>query len=302
MEKNYYTLLVIPEKKSKIRKIKISSTFIGLVSVALAFCVLSAGYFAYEHVLNAKKIEELIRLRQISASQKEQIDLLAGKVSDFEETLSNLRQFDRKLRIITNLDNKSGDSQLLGVGGPVQEEKGMESRRMEMEDELINKVHKNIDQLLEEATFQESSFQELLNYLEEQKSVLASTPSIWPIIGWVTSEYGYRTSPFTGKREFHRGVDIAARIGEAVVAPADGVASKVSHESDMGNVITIDHGNGIVTCYGHLLKKSGIKRGQKVKRGDIIGYIGNSGRSTGPHLHYSVRVKGVLVNPRRFLF
>jgi murein DD-endopeptidase MepM/ murein hydrolase activator NlpD len=302
VKKNYYTFLIIPQKESSIRKFKLSGTFVNLVSFAALVFVLSLAYFVWEHIHNVGKIEELNRLRQVNAVQREQIDVLAGKVGEFEQKLSNLRQFDKKLRIITNLDNKGKDSQLLGVGGPSQNEGGSESQVREIEDELIDQIHKNMDELLDEATFQESSFQELYNYLQEQKSVLASTPSIWPVMGWVTSRYGYRTSPFTGKREFHRGIDISARVGEPVVAPADGTVVKACRKSDMGNMITIDHGNGIVTSYGHLLKLSTIKRGQNVKRGEVIGYVGNSGRSTGPHLHYGVRVDGIHVNPQRYLF
>lgn len=302
MKKNYYTLLIIPQKKSSIRKYKVSGTFIKLVSVAALVFVLSLSYLAWEHVVNVGTIEELNNLRLISSGQKEQIELLAGKVSEFEQKLSNLRQLDEKLRVITNLDNKNKDSQLLGVGGPAQDESRVESPVQEMETEIIDKIHKSVDELLDEATYRESSFQELLDFLKEQKSILASTPSIWPVMGWVTSGYGYRTSPFTGKREFHRGIDISAKVGDPVVAPAKGTAVKVAKKSDMGNMITIDHGNGIVTSYGHLLKMSTIKRGQKVKRGDVIGYVGNSGRSTGPHLHYGICVSGIHVDPKRYLF
>jgi len=302
VKKNYYTFLIIPQKESSIRKFKLSGTFVKLVSFAALVVVISLAYFVWEHVDNVGKIEELNRLRQLNAVQREQIDLLAGKVGEFEQKLSSLRQFDKKLRIITNLDNKGKDSQLLGVGGPSQNEEGTGPQVREIEDELIDQIHKNMDELLDEATFQESSFQELFNYLQEQKSVLASTPSIWPVMGWVTSRYGYRTSPFTGKREFHRGIDISARVGEPVVAPADGTIVKACRKSDMGNMIMIDHGNGIETSYGHLLKMSTIKSGQKVKRGEVIGYVGNSGRSTGPHLHYGVRVDGIHVNPQRYLF
>ncbi len=302
MKKNYYTFLIIPQKESSIRKFSLSSTFVKLASFAALVLVLSLVYFVWEHVENVGKIEELNRLRQVNAVQREQIDLLAGKVGEFEQKLSALRQFDKKLRIITNLDNKGENSQLLGVGGPSQDEGVVGSRVREIEDELIDQIHKNMDELLDEASFQESSFQELYNYLQEQKSVLASTPSIWPVMGWVTSRYGYRTSPFTGQREFHRGIDISARLGEPVVAPADGTVVKACRKSDMGNMMTIDHGNGIVTSYGHLLKMSAKKCGQKVKRGEVIGYVGNSGRSTGPHLHYGVRVNGIHVNPQKYLF
>jgi len=302
VKKNYYTFLVIPQKTGSIRKFSLSGAFVKLISCAVLIVVLSLSYFVWEHAENVGKLEELNRLRQVNAVQREEIDVLAGKVGEFEEKLSNLRQFNKKLRIITNLDNNGEESQILGIGGPSQNEGGTGSQVREIEDELIDKIHKNMDELLDEASFQESSFQELYNYLQEQKSILASTPSIWPVMGWVTSRYGYRTSPFTGKREFHRGIDISARVGDSVVAPADGTVVKAGRRADMGNMVTIDHGNGIVTSYGHLLKMSTKKRGQKVARGDVIGYVGNSGRSTGPHLHYGVRVDGVHVNPQRYLF
>ena len=108
--------------------------------------------------------------------------------------------------------------------------------------------------------------------------------------------------PFYGKRESHKGIDIATEIGSEVVTPADGVVVRVTQEKSLGNLVKIDHGNGMVTIYGHLLNKGDVKKDQKVKRGDVIGYVGNSGRSTGPHLHYSVCVNGVYVNPRRYLF
>lgn len=302
MEKKYYTLLIIPQKEGSIRKFSLSTTLFRSVVLFVIICTGVMAYLSYEFVDNRSALDELTRLQQIEIIQKEQIELLAGKVSDFQRKMEDLRQFDKKLRIMTNLENNRDDGQFLGVGGPVPEAGSSGDAASEMEDALIEKIHESMDQLLEEASFQTESFNELKEFLEKQKSVLASTPSIWPVMGWVTSEYGYRVSPFTGKREFHRGIDIATRIGEDVVAPADGVLAKAAYESDMGHMVVIDHGNGITTCYGHLLKKCEIKRGRKVSRGDLIGVVGNSGRSTGPHLHYGVRVNNVYVNPRKYLF
>jgi len=177
----------------------------------------------------------------------------------------------------------------------------MEWKKADVERVIIGRVQGSIDQLLMEADRQQQSFKELLEFLKRQKSMLATTPSIWPVRGWVTSEFGYRISPFTGRREFHRGIDIATRIRTEIVAPAAGIIVTAKKDAGMGNEIRIDHGNGIITVYGHLLKFT-VKRKQRVKRGDLIGYVGNSGRSTGPHLHYGVMVKGIYVNPRRHLF
>ncbi|MBN2283215.1 MAG: peptidoglycan DD-metalloendopeptidase family protein [Deltaproteobacteria bacterium] len=302
MGTRYYTLLLIPQKKGTIRKLRVSSTLFTGIIILCVVSLLALVFLANEYINTRDKLCELDDLREISATQREQISVLADKVGDFQKKMEELRQFDKKLRIMTNLEEPHSSNDFLGVGGSVREDYFSESPAARMDDELIEKIHESMDDLLDEATVQQDSFRELHQFLEEQKSVLAGIPSIWPVIGWVTSEYGYRISPFTGNREFHKGIDIATRIGEEVVSPADGKVKKITYETDMGNMIIIDHGSGISTCYGHLLKKSTAGVGQKVKRGDIIGYVGNSGRSTGPHLHYGVRVDGVFVNPRKYLF
>jgi murein DD-endopeptidase MepM/ murein hydrolase activator NlpD len=136
--------------------------------------------------------------------------------------------------------------------------------------------------------------------LEGQRNLLASTPAIRPTSGWTTSRFGRRVSPFTGRKELHKGVDIANREGTVILATANGVVSYAGKKGAMGNIMVIDHGHGIVTRYAHL-SKSLKKRGEKVKRGDIIAQMGNSGRSTGPHLHYEVHLNGVPVNPAKYI-
>jgi len=301
MRKNYYTLLVIPQKKSSIRKVNVSGNFLKFISFVITIGLLSIIYFSYDYVKIKGEIGKLAKLKQLSAVQKKHIDMLDSKVAEIGKKMTELKQFDKKIRIITNLEDEQADGELLGMGGPIPEEKRIEGKMAGAEKVIIGKVYGNIDQLLEEANHQEKSFKELLEFLKKQKSLLATTPSIWPVRGWITSEFGYRISPFTGRKEFHRGIDIATRIGKEVVAPAGGVVTKTSKDPGMGNEIRINHGNGIITTYGHMLKIA-VKRGKKLKRGDAIGHVGNSGRSTGPHLHYGVQVKGIYVNPRRHLF
>ena len=302
MGNKYYTILAIPQGKGSIKKFRISTTFLSLVSILLIGSLVSLCYLSYTYVETKAKLLKLTRLERKTLQQEDQLNFLASRVSDFENRMVDLVQFDKKIRIMTNLDNARSGSQLLGVGGPVPEEGRAVSRAAEIESDLIDRIHENMDQLLEESTLQKDSFVELIDFLEKQKSILASTPSIWPVIGWVTSEFGYRISPFTGRRESHKGIDIATEIGREVVTPADGVVVRVAHETSLGNLVKINHGNGMTTIYGHLLNKDDVKKGQEIKRGDVIGYVGNSGRSTGPHLHYSVSVNGVYVNPRRYLF
>ena len=161
-------------------------------------------------------------------------------------------------------------------------------------------VSSKLDNMSAEATKHEQSLQELQEYFQDQKSLLASAPSIWPARGFVTSDFGHRLDPYTAARVMHKGLDIAAQPGTSVVAPADGTVVFASTEGGYGNVLVIDHGYGIKTRYGHL-QQILVKAGQKIHRGDKVALSGNTGRSTGPHVHYEVRVNGIPQNPRKFI-
>ncbi len=136
--------------------------------------------------------------------------------------------------------------------------------------------------------------------VEKRRSLADATPSIWPVAGWLTSAYGNRRDPFTGGSDFHPGLDISADRGDEVLAPATGTVTMASWNGSYGNMVVIDHGFGIVTKYGHL-SRFGVVNGQQVNRGDVIGFVGSTGRSTSSHLHYEIWVNGKLTNPMRLL-
>jgi hypothetical protein len=141
---------------------------------------------------------------------------------------------------------------------------------------------------------------DLLDEIERERSIMARTPSRIPASGVCTSLFGWRDSPITGEREFHKGIDIASADKSPVYAPADGAVCFYGRYGDYGNTMEIDHGSGIRTLYGHL-RESAVKTGQQVKRGEKIAYTGDSGRTTGTHLHYEVIVGGVSVDPQRYM-
>lgn len=136
--------------------------------------------------------------------------------------------------------------------------------------------------------------------VERRQALAAATPSIWPVAGWLSSAYGTRRDPFTGGRDFHPGLDISTRKGQPVQATADGTVTTASYTGNYGNLVVIDHGFGITTRYGHM-SRFGVTPGQRVMRGDIVGFVGSTGRSTSPHLHYEVLVNGRLTNPLKLL-
>lgn len=232
--------------------------------------------------------------------QRLQIQAFAHEINSLKEHLIKLDQFEEKIRVIANLEPGQGDDNLFGVGGAAPEDLDPQLELTQRHEGLMREMHQQVDDLGSASQRQENSFDTLLGKLEGQRNMLASTPAIRPTSGWMTSRFGNRVSPFTGKKEFHKGLDIANRHGTAVLATANGIVSYVGNKGAMGNVVVIDHGHGMITRYAHLSK--GLKKsGEQVKRGDIIAQMGSSGRSTGPHLHYEVHLNGVPVNPSIYI-
>lgn len=136
--------------------------------------------------------------------------------------------------------------------------------------------------------------------VQRRQVLAAATPSIWPVAGWLSSAYGSRRDPFTGGSDFHPGLDISADYGQPVHATADAVVESVGVNGNYGNLVVLEHGFGIITRYGHL-SRFAVTAGQQVRRGEVIGYVGSTGRSTSPHLHYEIWMNGQLTNPLRLL-
>ena len=300
MPKNFYTLLILPRKHSSAKKVSLSSTLVKGVCIFVMGIILFMMYFSYDYIHIRREQAELKRLKLQTVEQREQIDGLVAKVDLFSSKMEELKQFDKKIRILANLVTGRGKEQLLGVGGPASEENRIRARIAADERAMIADAHRRVDSLMNEAVSRQKSFASLLALLKEKKSIMAATPSLWPVKGWVTSEFGRRISPFSGEGEFHKGLDIATEYGRAVQAPADGVVAEVTYDNDVGRMILIDHSHGLSTIYAHL-SQAAVRPGAPVRKGDRIGYVGNTGRSTGAHLHYTVMLNGVAVNPRKYL-
>jgi murein DD-endopeptidase MepM/ murein hydrolase activator NlpD len=157
-----------------------------------------------------------------------------------------------------------------------------------------------IDKAVHETQLKEQSVIDLWESLSERQSLINATPNVKPARGWLTSRFGYRVSPFTSKAAMHAGLDIAAAPGSPVYAPADGVVSYAGYDQGYGKLVSIDHGYGVSTRFGHT-SQIYVQVGQKVSKWDVVAAVGNTGRSTGPHLHYEVRINGTPVDPINFI-
>lgn len=300
MSDNFFTLMIIPRRKSSVTKISLSGKLLyGLIAGSI-LAVLLTLYIIYDYAGITRDRMELARLRQQTDQQTKEMNDLAVKIDQFADRMEEIKQFDKKLRILASEQIGQDTKTPLGIGGSNNDQMRLRQLIEEDREKLVSGMHENIDRLNAEADERETSFNELLRFLREQKSIMASTPSLWPVHGWVTSEFGMRRNPFGSGGEFHKGIDIASRAGKEIIAPADGFVLEVAYRTDDGNFVKIENGYGISTSYAHLSKVA-VKDGIQVRKGDVIGYVGDTGRSTGAHLHYSVFVNNVPVNPRKYL-
>ncbi len=294
-----YQVLVFREKQGCCRKFYIRSwtpvltvlLIIGLLGTSIYF---GSYYKHYKHV--AKQLQTA---QKTVKKQKVQLISLSKKINTLGEDLNKVKKLDSKLRVMANLD--SGQNfEFSSLGGPEIDKMSAAFLSKHRQELVARKMHNFLDELSTDAKLEEMRQQELLQHFKDKKQVLASTPSIWPTKGWVSSDFGYRTSPFTGRREFHKGLDISGAVGTPIYAPADAQVVFCGKDGGYGICVVLNHGHGLKTRYGHL-KRYSVDPGQEVERGQLIGYVGNTGRSTGPHLHYEVRNNGVPVNPDRYI-
>jgi len=294
------TIIFVPGGTNRVRKINVSRSVISILAFLAFMIILSAGWLITDYRKIKTQIPELQYLKKENKIQKTQIIALSKKINQINQNMAKLQEFEGKLRVMTNLEPSKKQDQLLAIGGSNIITLKSNYQLEGVHKGLIQQMHKSLEDLETKTAIASISQTELNDFLKEQKSILACTPSIRPTDGWFSSGFGYRISPFTDRREFHKGIDIATRIGAPVIAPADGLVAIVCRERCLGNTIVINHGYNLTTRYGHL-NKFRAKKGQFVKRGQIIGEVGNTGRSTGPHLHYEVLLNGVPVNPLRYI-
>jgi len=300
LDREYFNILIFGEKSSKSRHLRIRKKNFKIALYLFAFIVLSTTFFFCDYIQVKKKAFELARLRQETQAQKSQIQFFSGRIEDLEKQLSKLKDFDKKIRIIANLEKGQETTPFMGMGGPSPSDI-REKLKVEKDDKgLVQQMKTDIERLKSEATSQEESLSELEKLLQTKKEMLVHTPSIWPVQGWVTSGFGFRTNPFTGLVQMHEGIDVANRVGTLINAPADGIISDIGNDWAHGKILVLSHGFGMTTRYSHLSKVL-VRVGQKVKRGDKIAEIGMTGKTTGPHLHYEVRFNGIPVNPMRYV-
>ena len=300
LDKEFYNILIFGHKTSKTRHLKIRKKTVKISFYLIGFALLSTTFFFCDYIQVKKKAFELGRLRQETQNQRSQIQFFSARIEDLEKQLSKLKEFDKKIRIIANLERGQETTASMGMGGPSPSDIRDKLKKEKDDAGLVHQMKTDVERLQSEAMSREDSLSELEKLLRVKKEMLAHTPSVWPVQGWVTSGFGFRTNPFTGLTQMHEGLDIANRVGTSIITPANGIISDVGNDIAVGKVVVIFHGFGMTSRYGHLHKVF-VKVGQRVKRGDKIAEVGMTGKTTGPHLHYEVKMNGVPINPVRYI-
>jgi murein DD-endopeptidase MepM/ murein hydrolase activator NlpD len=256
--------------------------------------------FAYRY-LDSPKERQLLRENE---NLKIQYEILNKRVELLAAVLEDLQQRDDNIyRVIFEAEPIADNIRKAGFGG-VNRYKSLEGFD---NSQLVIEATKKIDRLAKQMYIQSKSFDEVFNLAKNKEAMLASIPAIQPVsnkdLTRVASGFGYRTHPIYKIQHLHTGLDFTAPVGTEIYATGDGIVKEVNTDSrGYGNHIIISHGFGYETLYAHLSKFNGLKPGQKVKRGEVIGFIGNTGTSTGPHLHYEVIKNGEKINPINFFY
>ena len=288
MDNRYSTIIFVPHARAKFRKLKVSHRLLfSIVSIVTSSLCLST-FFSVQYFTSLSQTHELSKLRRENRELQTANEQFSKSVESLRTQLHSVEDKTRKLAIIAGISTLE-DANAGGVGG------------VRPADDLGSPYRDDLDKMSFRSTRLEKDLSVLEQKFVAQQQLLSCTPSIAPVRGLLTDGFGGRSDPFTGEPGTHNAIDISSAVGQPVRAPADGIVVKAEWANGYGNVIYISHGYGYSTRYGHLSAYA-VHPGARIKRGDIIGYVGSTGRSTGPHLHYEVRVNNNPVNPLEYIF
>jgi murein DD-endopeptidase MepM/ murein hydrolase activator NlpD len=290
MANEFYTLIVVPHAKARFRKFQVSVRLTRWVLAAFGVMGLVLVGILVHYTWIAVEVAEVRRLRAENLALATKARAYEENAGQLQAKVLQLQSVVTKLGIMAGVEQSLPDASIGGVGGL----RGSETTPPSID---IASTLQSLDQKVGNLSVKS---ERLEAYFKDQRELLAPTPSIWPLRGYLSAGFGNRADPFTGLRDFHPGIDISVPRGTKVIAPADGVVVFCGTKNGYGNAMVIDHGFGLVTRYGHL-DAFNVRPGQRVRRGDVIAFSGNTGRSTAPHLHYEVWVNDQMRNPIEYI-
>jgi murein DD-endopeptidase MepM/ murein hydrolase activator NlpD len=293
MRKKHLSLIVVPHTKTTTKTLSFSRRTVKLAGWSAAIAgVLLLGVTA-DYVRIQLSSRSYGALKAENKAQSDSIREYQAKLGVLETRVKGFDEYVRKLNLMAGITTDQKLKEFNVGDYPREEDSSLAGSQVQPSGNQIRDLQSKTEDI-------QKNLDTLTTFFESNTSFLAAQPSIWPTNGWTSSGFGYRTDRFTQKWTFHYGLDIVATMGNPVVAPAEGFVAETNRSGLLGNSIVLSHGGGLTTLYGHL-SKIGVRVGQKVKRGDLLGNVGSTGRSTGPHLHYEVRINGKPVNPYTYI-
>jgi murein DD-endopeptidase MepM/ murein hydrolase activator NlpD len=296
MAKSFYTFIIVPNASSRLHKLRLTMNVLYILAAigAISFFVTLGLGFSYAkmafHVADYNKLQaENVDLKV----QKKNLEVSTVKLDTKLTALENL-----SAKLATLIQNDSLNKRLPKLNIPAVGGSKVDYPTADLIGH--SNLMSDVEVLKDRTTDLENQMRLLERAAETRANIIRYTPTIWPVKGKISSHYGSRPDPFNGDAEMHLGLDISALYGSLVHAPADGIVVFAQRQSAYGNLVVLDHGNGLTTRHGHL-SRFNVHVGQRVHKGDVIAFVGTTGRSTAPHLHYEVRLNDRPVNPRTYL-
>jgi len=299
-----YSVIIVSDAKSSNKEFTVSSKLVKNAVLAFSFLVIFFGFIIFHYLTMTLDKQKMKRLEFDARDKGQKISELSSTVEILNKRLKNMEIYKERIMVATGLTSPlalrevgSGGPEFGNAGGDFSGAPGVIPAPQSLLQK--NMVPQTAD-IKDKAQKIEDSLKSVEKFVNQQKLQLAATPAIWPTRGYISGVFGNRIHPFTGRYEFHYAIDIATQLGNKVIAPADGVVMVAEPREYYGKMIIIDHGFGYVTRYGHL-SGFNVREGQRVHRYDVIGYVGTTGRSNAPHLHYEVRYFDKPMNPAEFI-
>jgi murein DD-endopeptidase MepM/ murein hydrolase activator NlpD len=286
-----FSLLIVRGDGERVLRLNFPRRSAVVAGLVLGLAVSVTGVLFGDWMKLRELTREAVTFQDQIEHQRATINAFNRRVAEVRKEMAGWRELHARIWEPLGPELARGKSDR-GIGGGTTSVDGTPPPVSPLED---------LNRLAESVKEQTDSLKALEKLMSRAGRMLASLPTRWPVRGGVNSEFGNRQSPWTTDREFHSGLDIRAERNTPIQAPAAGTVVHAGAAQDYGTAIVLDHGQGIRTLYGHL-QKVNVQNGQRVERGAVIGYTGNTGRSSGPHLHYEILVKGQAVNPRAYLW
>lgn len=317
MKNRYFTILIVPEKSAKVRRFTVPAWLARGSLLGMAFLGLLAVILIIDYGYVLGQIDENKELRVENRRLRQQVQIFRNKIATVESTMERIQTFATRLKVITHItgrenltlhfDETTAPNADTNVGKKSEAPTALDAGSLAenpYETALLKKDAEELDEKFAAANARtldvEQNLQDLYELLIDQKDFLNALPTSQPAFGYFTSGFGVRRSPYGGREKMHEGIDIANHPQTEIRAPAHALVSFAGVKPGYGQVVVLDHGYGLETLYGHASRLVA-KKGQKIRRGEVIALMGSTGRSTGSHVHYEVRINGIPVDPLSYI-